>query len=165
MRRRRERLRRNIVIGIGLVLVFFISVGYSLLYTKLTLNSTIQAQTSNSIAKWNVTNNWLDNRIYYYQFVIKIDNKDGPVLDSEKEISFIVPDGLLIDRCNIWVAESKRIVGNRLYMKCYSWATNQQPISLSFQLAFSNQTNMNLTGLAFKNKYLANFMRDTNMKH
>jgi hypothetical protein len=86
MRRRRKRLRKKIVIGIVVILVFFISIGYSLLYSRLTLNSTIQAQTSNSIAKWNITNNWLDNKIYYYQFIIKIDNKDGPVLDSEREM-------------------------------------------------------------------------------
>jgi hypothetical protein len=163
MNKRKKRIQINIIICIIIVLISFISIGYSLLSQRLTLKSTTQTQSSKSIGRWNITNSWLDNNIYYYQLLVKIDNKDGPVANDQREMSFRVPPGILIDKCNIWVAETKRLVGDRLYIKCYSWVTEQQPITLGFQLAFSKQTNLTLTAFSFKGLYIADFSRDVNM--
>jgi hypothetical protein len=165
MYRRNKILRvNNIIIITCILLVFFISVGYAILSGIIKINFITRTDTSNSIGKWNITTSWVDNNRYYFQYIIKIDNRDGPVLNTEREMSFLVPDNLLLDRCNIWVAESKRLVGNRLYIKCFSWVTNQQPISLEFQLAYSKNVDAQISNFLFKNKYIPDFKIDTKLK-
>jgi hypothetical protein len=140
-------------------------VGYAILTGRININFKTTTKISNSIGKWNVTDSWVGkNKIYYYRIIIKIDNKDGPVLANEREVSFKIPIDIITSESNIWVAENYRISQDRLYLNCYSWVTNQQPITLEFQLAYSKNTDIQISNLSFKNNYVSDFIKDPKLK-
>jgi hypothetical protein len=134
MYRKNRKFKINSLIIISIIsTIFFISVGYAILTGKLNINFKATAKISSSSARWNVTDSWVGKKnLYYYGIIIKIDNKEGPVLENEREISFKIPTDFVSSESNIWVAENYRIDQERLYINCYSWLLIVSQLLYSF---------------------------------
>lgn len=167
IKRKKRIIKVRDIMLIFLVNILCISIGYSYWSTNLNIkgsvisikkNPDLPSEISSNKLTWEIVNSWgtgTSNNPEFYQVKIDIENHDGNI--SEWELSFEVPEGIIEEKINAWIASSTRVEGNRVYMKCQSWnavVPDGGILKLEFQLPFSQKVDFHVKDVVFNNKLI-----------